>query len=79
MTLLSGGSGGGGKFRQAPSDWTEYTGGVASIADPGKGCIKDKHSTDVESPPPPAPSRVCMSIHPEGQTCSDLVSSACSD
>jgi len=41
---------------------------------PGRGVIENKHSTDVESPPPPP--RVCMSIHPEGKSCSDLDSSA---
>jgi hypothetical protein len=33
----------------------------------------NKHSTDVEfPPPPPPPPRVCMSIHPESKSCSDL-------
>jgi hypothetical protein len=33
-----------------------------------------KHSTDVESPPPPLPytSRACVSIHTQGNSCSDL-------
>jgi len=38
---------------------------------PGRGVIENKHSTDVESPSPPPPC-VCMSIHPEGESCSDL-------
>jgi hypothetical protein len=32
------------------------------------------HSTDVESPPSP---RVCIHVHPEGESCSDLSFSAC--
>ena len=31
----------------------------------------NKHSTDVESPPPPQ--RVCTSVHPGGEWCSDIV------
>ena len=54
----------------------------AFLADPfssfsGRGGIETMHSTDVESPPPPPP-RVCMSIHPEGKSWSDIGSSACS-
>ena len=33
----------------------------------GRGVIENKHSTDVEYPPPPC---VCMSVHPEGKSCS---------
>ena len=40
------------------------------------GVLRTGHSTDVESPP--SPPRVCMSIHPEGKSCSHLGSSACS-
>ena len=43
----------------------------------GRGITENNHSTDVESPPPPPP-RVCMRIHPEGKSCSDLDTSACS-
>jgi len=35
-----------------------------------RGVIDIKHSTDVESPPPPA--HVCISIRLEGKSCSDL-------
>ena len=42
----------------------------------GRGAVQNKHSTNVESPPPPP--RLCMSIHPEGKSCSCLGSSACS-
>jgi len=42
----------------------------------GRGVIENTHSTDVESPP--SPLRVCMSIHAEGKSCSDLGSNACS-
>jgi heme-degrading monooxygenase HmoA len=38
--------------------------------------IENKHSTDVEHPPPLP--RVCMSIHTERKPCSDLSSSHCS-
>ena len=38
-------------------------GGVA--VRPGRGVVQNKHSTDVESPPPPP--RVCMSIHTGGK------------
>ena len=34
-----------------------------------RGGAKNKHSTDVESPPPPPTPRVCMSIHPERKSC----------
>ena len=44
--------------------------------DPGRGGVENTHSTDFESPPPPP--RVCTSIHPELESCSDLGSSACS-
>ena len=37
---------------------------------PGKGVVENKHSTDVESPP--RPPRVCVSIQPEGKSCSNL-------
>ena len=43
---------------------------------PGRGVVENKHSTDVESSPPPPRAR--MSIHPEGKACSDIGSSACS-
>ena len=36
------------------------------------GVIENKHSTHVESPPPPYTPRVCMSIHPKGKSCSNL-------
>ena len=39
-----------------------------------RGGIENKHSTDVESPPPP--SHVGVSIHPEGKSRSNLASSA---
>jgi len=35
----------------------------------GKGVIGNKHSTDVEYSPP---SRVCMGVHPEDKSCTDL-------
>jgi hypothetical protein len=34
--------------------------------------MEDKHSTDFEPPAPPYSLWVCMSIHPEGESCSDL-------
>jgi len=37
---------------------------------PGRGVIESKHSNDVESPPPLP--RVCMSMHPDGNSCSNL-------
>jgi hypothetical protein len=37
---------------------------------PGRGVIENKHSTDVESRPPP--SRSCMSIHTQSRSCSDV-------
>ena len=51
---------------------------MAGNADPnentlGRGFTENQHAAGVESPPP-AP-RVCMSIHPEGRSCSDLGSS----
>ena len=36
------------------------------------GGNENKHSTDVESSPPPAHPCVCLCIHPEGESCSDL-------
>jgi len=39
-----------------------------------RGVIENRHPTDVETPAPHP--RVCMSIHPEGKSRSDLVSSA---
>ena len=43
----------------------------------GMGAIENKHSTDLEYPPPLL--RVCMKycIHPEGEAFSDLGLSAC--
>ena len=41
-------------------------------ADLGRGGIDNRHSTDVESPPPPYTLRVCMSIFPEGNSCFEL-------
>jgi hypothetical protein len=35
----------------------------------GGGLIENKHSTVVKTPPPP---RACMSIHTEGNACSDI-------
>jgi len=43
---------------------------------PGRGGVDTKHSTDVDSPPPPP--RICMCILPEGMSCPILGSSACS-
>jgi len=42
----------------------------------GRGLIENKHSSDVESPPPPP--YVCMSIHTQCKSCSDVGSIACS-
>jgi hypothetical protein len=42
----------------------------AARAEPGRGVHENKRSTDVEFTPPPP--RLCMSIHPEGESCSDL-------
>jgi hypothetical protein len=50
--------------------------GVGFQAAPGRSVAESKHSTDVESPP--AHPRVCMSVHTEGESCSDLGSNACS-
>ena len=48
-------------------------GQVAGRAVRGRGVTANKHSIDVESPhPPPYTLRVCMSIHPEGKSCSNL-------
>ena len=44
--------------------------------DQAGGVTENNQSTDAESPSPPPP--VCMSIHPEGKSCPDLGSSACS-
>jgi hypothetical protein len=44
--------------------------------DPSRGVGENQHSTDVDSPPPHLRSR--MSIHPEGDSCPHLGSSACS-
>jgi len=44
--------------------------GAAPAARAGRGDIKNKPSSDVESPPPPP--HVCMSIHNQGKSCSDL-------
>ena len=49
---------------------------LAGAAASGRRVIASKHSTDVDSPPPPP--RVYMSIHPEGKSSSDLDLSACS-
>ena len=75
-----GGSGGamdvdGGAGDEAPAmAYRGFIGPAAAAAaaelDPAWGLLRTKHSTDVESPPPPP--RVCMSIHPEGKSCSDL-------
>ena len=35
------------------------------------GAIESKHSTEVESSPPPP--HFCTSIHPDGEPCTDLV------
>ena len=46
---------------------------LAKQVDPaqlGRGLIEIKHTTDTASPPPSP--RVCMSIHPECQSCFDL-------
>jgi len=40
--------------------------------------LENKHSTDVESPPPPSCVCTRASIPPEGKSCSDDGSSACS-
>jgi len=37
---------------------------------PGRGGVENNHFTDFEYPPPPP--RVCMSIQPEGKSCTDL-------
>ena len=42
----------------------------------GRGVIENRHSADVEYPPPSP--HVCMSVHPEGKKCSDLGPRACS-
>ena len=45
-----------------------------AIEELGRGVIENKHSTDVESPPPPPrlPPRVCIDIHAGGELCSDF-------
>ena len=43
---------------------------ISRSASARQGGIEKKLSTDVESPPPLP--RVCKSIHPEGQSCSDM-------
>ena len=45
-----------------------WAGSVGDAHQPGRGAVEKKHSTDVDSPPPPP--RVCMSIHPESRACS---------
>ena len=53
---------------------TEVAGLTAALQAGGLSRTRtNMHSTDVESPSPPPPSpRVCMSIHPEGKSCSHL-------
>jgi len=53
--------------------------GLAQLLDyQARGVIENNHSTGVEPPPPPPPApRVCMSVHPEGKSRSDLGWSAC--
>jgi len=55
---------------------TRPTGPALAAAAKAGGVIENKHSTDVKSPPPPL--RVCMSIHPQYESSSDLGSSAVS-
>ena len=49
-----------------------YSGGLDAwvYSNPGRGGVENKHSSDDGSPPPPP--HVCMSIHTEGKSCSDL-------
>jgi hypothetical protein len=79
-SLGAGGGGGGARRGDAMSpqralspSWTPARRGDGGR---GRGFIENKHSTNVESPPPHP--RPCMSTHPEGNSCSDNGSSACS-
>jgi hypothetical protein len=56
--MLGGGGSGGGNGGRHPLS-----------SSPGMGVIVNKHSTDVRSPPP---LRVCIGIHHDAQSCSDL-------
>jgi hypothetical protein len=49
-------------MEQAGDKWDDLAGALKA-----RGVVENKHSTDVESPPPPL--RVCMSNHPERESC----------
>jgi hypothetical protein len=51
---------------------TAFEAAFAGAAPEAGRLIHNIHSTGVEPPPAPYTHRVCMSIHSEGKTCSDL-------
>jgi len=65
-----GGGGGGGERDGAEAGAAGDPGFSWSAMGPGREVIQNKHSTDVESLPPPP--RVCMSTHADGKSCSNL-------